>query len=82
MDDSLYDEFGNYIGPDLEDEEDEQLEEEEEEEEEQLDEAMEASPVRAASEPTSDREEEDHIPSNALMQIDGTMPTEKDSPQD
>ncbi|KAI9288868.1 P-loop containing nucleoside triphosphate hydrolase protein [Umbelopsis sp. AD052] len=32
MDDSLYDEFGNYLGPDLEEEEDEELMEEEEEE--------------------------------------------------
>lgn len=32
MDDSLYDEFGNYLGPDLEEDEDLELEEEEEEE--------------------------------------------------
>lgn len=32
MDDSLYDEFGNYLGPDLDEEEDEEMMEEEEEE--------------------------------------------------
>lgn len=33
MDDSLYDEFGNYLGPELEEEEEEDLMQDEEEEE-------------------------------------------------
>ena len=41
MDPDLYDEFGNYIGPELESEEDDSSEEEREEEEEQKDEGME-----------------------------------------
>jgi U5 small nuclear ribonucleoprotein component len=61
MDDSLYDEFGNYLGPDLEDEDDLDLEEEEEEEEE---------------EQQVDQEDEDmageHAQESSLMQIDGT----------
>ncbi|CEJ02596.1 hypothetical protein RMCBS344292_16596 [Rhizopus microsporus] len=58
MDDSLYDEFGNYLGPDLEEEEDEDVELEQavEEEEEQ---------------PQQDAFEQDHVEESALMQIDG-----------
>lgn len=60
MDDSLYDEFGNYLGPDLE-EEDDDLELEEEnnyEDDEQLEEA-----------------EEEHVDESSMMQIDGTLTT-------
>lgn len=56
MDDSLYDEFGNYLGPDLEDEDLEMEEEEdtyEEEEEEHV------------------QEDEQQQQEQALMQIDG-----------
>lgn len=41
MDPDLYDEFGNYIGPELESESEDESEEEREEEEEQKDEGME-----------------------------------------
>lgn len=58
MDDSLYDEFGNYLGPDLEDE-DEDLEMQEEEQK--------AEPIYEEEEP----EEERRVEESALMQIDG-----------
>jgi U5 small nuclear ribonucleoprotein component len=58
MDDSLYDEFGNYLGPDLEDE-DEDLEMQEEEQE--------AEPAYEEEEP----EKESRVEESALMQIDG-----------
>jgi U5 small nuclear ribonucleoprotein component len=57
MDDSLYDEFGNYLGPDLEDEDDD-LELEEEDEEPQYEE---------------EEEEEEEEQEGALMQIDGIL---------
>jgi U5 small nuclear ribonucleoprotein component len=58
MDDSLYDEFGNYLGPDLEDEDDD-LELEEEDEEPQYEE--------------EEEEEEEEEQEGALMQIDGIL---------
>ncbi|KAG1173312.1 hypothetical protein G6F70_005257 [Rhizopus microsporus] len=63
MDDSLYDEFGNYLGPDLEEEEDEDVELEQavEEEEEQ---------------PQQDAFEQDHVEESALMQIDDIPPNQ------
>ncbi|CAO3665324.1 unnamed protein product [Rhizopus stolonifer] len=61
MDDSLYDEFGNYLGPDLEDE-DEDLELEEEEE-------------KPFEEP-EEEEEEEHVEEFALMQIDDIPPNQ------
>ncbi len=58
MDDSLYDEFGNYLGPDLE-EEDEDLEMQEVEE-------------STFEEPAFEEpEEESREEGSALMQIDG-----------
>ncbi|KAI7879867.1 P-loop containing nucleoside triphosphate hydrolase protein [Lichtheimia hyalospora FSU 10163] len=64
MDESLYDEFGNYIGPDLEDEdEDLELEQEEEEQEQEIRGFETASPV-AQQEPTEPESE------MALMQVD------------
>jgi U5 small nuclear ribonucleoprotein component len=57
MDDSLYDEFGNYLGPDLEEEEDEDLDMEEEQEEE------EDQPI--------DDEVAAETDETSLMQIDG-----------
>ncbi|CDS07394.1 Putative Elongation factor 2 [Lichtheimia ramosa] len=62
MDESLYDEFGNYIGPDLEDE-DEDLELEQQEEEEDMHAFETASPV-AQEEPT------EPVSETALMQVD------------
>lgn len=59
MDDSLYDEFGNYLGPDLEDEEEDL--EMQEVEESNLEEP-------AFEEP---EEEESREEGSALMQIDG-----------
>lgn len=67
MDESLYDEFGNYIGPDLEDE-DEDLELEQQEEEEDMHAFETASPV-AQEEPT------EPVSETALMQVDGNYPT-------
>lgn len=67
MDESLYDEFGNYIGPDLEDE-DEDLELEQQEEEEDMHAFETASPV-AQEEPT------EPVSEIALMQVDGNYPT-------
>ncbi|RCH97505.1 U5 small nuclear ribonucleoprotein component [Rhizopus stolonifer] len=64
MDDSLYDEFGNYLGPDLEDENDDlELEEEEEEEKEQY-------------EDDQDDQQEEETADNALMQIDDIPPNQ------
>lgn len=63
MDDSLYDEFGNYLGPDLEDE-DEDLDLEEEEEEVEEEEEQE--------EVQDDDEDMEHAQGTSLMQIDGT----------
>lgn len=58
MDDSLYDEFGNYLGPDLEEEEDDDLElEEDNYEQEQQDDDEEA--------------DEEHVNNSSMMQIDG-----------
>jgi len=52
MDQELYDEFGNYIGPELDDSDEEESEEEEEEEKEERDEEKDDAPqgpdVRAA----------------------------------
>lgn len=68
MDESLYDEFGNYIGPDLEDEdEDLELEQEEEEEEQEIRGFETASPT-AQEEPT------EPVNEGALMQVDGKCP--------
>ncbi|KAG0742649.1 hypothetical protein G6F57_010562 [Rhizopus arrhizus] len=63
MDDSLYDEFGNYLGPDLEDE-DEDLEMQEEEQE--------AEPAYEEEEP----EKESRVEESALMQIDDIPPNQ------
>ncbi|KAJ8660515.1 hypothetical protein O0I10_003561 [Lichtheimia ornata] len=64
MDESLYDEFGNYIGPDLEDEdEDLELEQEEEEEEQEIRGFETASPA-AQEEPL------EPVNEGALMQVD------------
>jgi hypothetical protein len=59
MDDSLYDEFGNYLGPDLEDE-DEDLEMQE------VEESTFEEPAFEEPEEEESREE-----GSALMQIDG-----------
>lgn len=70
MDDQLYDEFGNYIGPDLEDE-DEDLELEEEEQQVH---GFETTPVREEKEEEAAEEGADREPraeESALMQIDG-----------
>lgn len=68
MDESLYDEFGNYIGPDLEDEdEDLELEQEEEEEEQEIRGFETASPA-AQEEPL------EPVNEGALMQVDGKCP--------
>ncbi|KAI9313428.1 P-loop containing nucleoside triphosphate hydrolase protein [Dichotomocladium elegans] len=61
MDESLYDEFGNYIGPDLEDDEDLELEEEQEEHR-----GFETTPPRAGS----DDEMEEAVEESALMRVD------------
>lgn len=65
MDDSLYDEFGNYIGPELE----------EEEEEEDLELQREEQHEIRGFETTPTREEEEEAPreETALMQIDGIV---------
>ena len=63
MDDSLYDEFGNYLGPDLE-EEDDDLELEEEEQDHGFDDDMEEDEPATAEEST-------------MMQMDGTKNTIK-----
>ena len=71
MDESLYDEFGNYIGPDLEDEdEDLELEQEEEEQEQEIRGFETASPV-AQQEPT------EPVGEMALMQVDGNSSMSK-----
>lgn len=46
MDDNLYDEFGNYIGPELADSSEEESESEEEEEEDEEDEENDQEEVR------------------------------------
>ncbi|KAL1926710.1 hypothetical protein VTP01DRAFT_5605 [Rhizomucor pusillus] len=69
MDDQLYDEFGNYIGPDLEDE-DEDLELEEEEQQVH---GFETTPAREEKEEEAAEEGADREPraeESALMQID------------
>jgi U5 small nuclear ribonucleoprotein component len=58
MDDSLYDEFGNYLGPDLEEEEDDDLELEEEDNN---------------YEDEQQEEDEEHVDESSMMQIDGTF---------
>ncbi|KAI8137914.1 P-loop containing nucleoside triphosphate hydrolase protein [Fennellomyces sp. T-0311] len=65
MDDQLYDEFGNYIGPDLEDE-DEDLDLEDEQQDIR---GFETTPVRAA-ESSDEGEREEQVEETALMQID------------
>ncbi|KAI9496059.1 P-loop containing nucleoside triphosphate hydrolase protein [Zychaea mexicana] len=69
MDDQLYDEFGNYIGPDLEDE-DEDLGLEEEQEEEEAIGGFETTPVRGAGSGEEGEREEEPVGETALMQID------------
>lgn len=71
MEENLYDEFGNYIGPELEDDEDDLESDEDEDEDEEWDAGM------------DDEDDEDHDPdlttldddvdmSHALMTVDGT----------
>ncbi|KAI8975759.1 P-loop containing nucleoside triphosphate hydrolase protein [Mycotypha africana] len=69
MDDSLYDEFGNYLGPDLEDEEDleEEIEEEEEREEEHLSDAMEEDQAEVEEEEEEASMQVDTIPANQIV---------------
>ncbi|KAI9302246.1 hypothetical protein BJ944DRAFT_233207 [Cunninghamella echinulata] len=62
MDDSLYDEFGNYIGPDLEDDEENEYEEEVDQHQD----------VHVYDQQGGEDEDEDEnmVEENALMQID------------
>jgi len=62
MDDSLYDEFGNYLGPDLEDEDEDLMEEQEEEQDAYDDEDDIAD---------EDQQQEEQADESAMMQIDG-----------
>lgn len=66
MDDSLYDEFGNYIGPELEEEEEEEDLELQREEQHEI-RGFETTPTREEEEEEASREE------TALMQIDGIV---------
>jgi U5 small nuclear ribonucleoprotein component len=65
MDESLYDEFGNYLGPDLEDDEDD-LEYEQEQEQDEAD-------FDANYDQQQQQEDEDEVmeEQNALMRVDG-----------
>ncbi|KAI8093304.1 P-loop containing nucleoside triphosphate hydrolase protein [Halteromyces radiatus] len=63
MDESLYDEFGNYLGPELEDEDDLEYEEEQIEEEEQ---PMETDEY----DQQNDNEDEEMVEQNALMRVE------------
>lgn len=62
MDDSLYDEFGNYLGPDLEDDDEEDLDMEEEQEDEEEEEQPIDHETATADEAS-------------LMQLDGKQET-------
>lgn len=65
MDDSLYDEFGNYLGPDLDEEEDEELMEEEEEEDDY------GLGEQYVEEAEADQEDQQQDTGMQLMHIDG-----------
>ena len=68
MDDQLYDEFGNYIGPDLEDEDEDLGYDEEEEQQEEEVRGFETTPVQGSGD---EQEREEIVEESALMQIDG-----------
>lgn len=63
MDDSLYDEFGNYLGPDLEDDDEDLMEEQEDEQDAYDDEDGIAQEEQ--------QHEEEQVDENSMMQIDG-----------
>uniref|UniRef100_A0A0C9S3M2 SNU114 homolog n=1 Tax=Wollemia nobilis TaxID=56998 RepID=A0A0C9S3M2_9CONI len=66
MDDSLYDEFGNYIGPEIESEEESSEQEEEEEEEAEQDARM------------RDRDDDEAAGAGAISRIDGLAADDED----
>lgn len=71
MDESLYDEFGNYLGPDLEDDEDDL-----EYEQERLEQDEGDFDANYDQQQQQENEDEDEVmgEENALMRVDGNQP--------
>eukprot|EP00884_Botryococcus_braunii_P000125 jgi/Botrbrau1/10112/Bobra.20_2s0019.1 len=72
MDESLYDEFGNYIGPDLGSDKDDDSEEEQEDEDEEMEDAERAADARMAmtmngGQDIGEEYDDDEDPANAVV---------------